>query len=85
MVNKLGDRLYDSEQNKVIFSRDVHFCEVQKCDVLEPLEKQQSKTEKIICQNDMTSEDSEDNNDAESEIQGSPEVQQSAQDDRTIT
>ena len=33
----------------------------------------------------MTSEESEDNNGAESEIQVSPEVQQSAQDDHTIT
>ena len=56
-----GYRLYDSERNKVIFSRDVYFHESRKDNLLEPLEKQHSKTEKIVLQNDMTSEDSEDN------------------------
>ena len=72
-----GYRLYDSERNKVIFSRDVYFHEHRKDNLLEPLEKQHSKTEKIILQNDMTSEDSEDN-DEESEITMPPEIQESA-------
>ena len=54
-------RLYDSERNKVIFNRDVYFHETRKDNLLEPLGKQHSKTEKIILQNDKTSEDSEDN------------------------
>ena len=72
-----GYRLYDSERNKVIFSRDVYFHENRKDNLLEPLEKQHSKTEKVVFQNDMTSEDSEDN-DEEFEISMPPEIQEPA-------
>ena len=72
-----GYRLYDSELNKVIFSRDVYFHENRKDNLLEPLEKQHSKSEKIVLQNDMTSEDSEDN-DEESEVSIPPEIQEPA-------
>ncbi len=68
-----GYRLYDSERNKVIFSRDVYFHETRKNNSLEPLEKQHSKAEKIVLQNDEDSED----NDEESEML--PEVQQEVQ------
>ncbi len=68
-----GYRLYDSERNKVIFSRDVYFHETRKNNSLEPLEKQHSKAEKIVLQNDEDSED----NDEESEML--PEVQQGVQ------
>ena len=72
-----GYRLYDSERNKVIFSRDVYFHENRKDNLLEPLEKQHSKTEKIVLQNDMTSDDSEDN-DEESKVSMPPEIQEPA-------
>ena len=53
------------------------FHENRKDNLLEPLEKQHSKTEKIVLQNDMTSEDSEDN-DEESEVSMPPEIQEPA-------
>ena len=72
-----GYRLYDSERNKVIFSRDLYFHETRRDNLLEPFEKQHSKTEKIVLQNDMTSEDSEDN-DEEFEMSMPPEIQELA-------
>ena len=38
-----GYQLYDSERNKVIFSRDVYFHETRTDNLLEPLEKKRKR------------------------------------------